>query len=131
MNQAPHPLPTKCEASKSKLLIRISSALICFWGLSSFQGYAQAPSALYTWVGTGDVQQWFKAFGANTVMLDNDTAGELHVTETGGAGATVAISDGFNRVRESSAGAQGGLDLTGLAYLEFDLGHNGAGNINV
>jgi hypothetical protein len=91
----------------------------------------QSPSTLYTWPGTGNVQQWFRSFGTNTVTLDNTIAGELRITETGAAGTTVAISDDFNRVRESPAGSSGGLDVTGLDFLEFDLGHSGAGNITV
>jgi hypothetical protein len=46
-------------------------------------------------------------------------------------GGSQAFSDGFNRVRETPAASSGGTDLTGLDYLEFDLGHNGAGNVNV
>lgn len=64
-------------------------------------------------------------------VLDNSIAGELTITETGGAGESLAITDGPNRVRESSIAANGGLDLTGLDYLEFDIGHNGAGDIQV
>jgi len=91
---------------------------------------AQSPSVLYTWAGTGNVQQWFKSFGTNTVTLANTTPGELTITETGTAGSTVALSDDFNRVRETPAGSNGGLDLTGLDYLEFDIGHNGVSPIN-
>lgn len=120
----------ECIASKSKLLSVTSLALVCLWGLSPFPTHAQSPSAIYTWSGTGGVQDWAKNFGANTVTLDNLIAGELRVTETGGAGADVAISDGANRVRESSV-SSGGTDITGLDFLEFEIGHNGAGNINV
>ncbi len=78
------------------------------------------------------MQQWVKNFGAagNTVALDNSIAGEFRVIETGTAGSSVAISDGANTVREGSSSG-GGTDLTGLSYLEFDIGHNGVGNINV
>src|SRR4051812_4880672 len=100
-------------------------------GLSALELQAQSPSVLYTWPGTGNVAQWIKNFGTNTVSLDNLVAGELHIAETGTSGSSVAISDDFNRVRETPAGSSGGLDLTGLDYLEFDIGHNGAGNINV
>jgi hypothetical protein len=97
--------------------------------------HAQLPSVLYTWDNTGNaapsVENWAKNFGANTVTLDNSIFGELRIIESGGAGADVAISDGANRVRESSTAASGGTDVTGLDYLEFDLGHNGAGPINV
>ena len=94
---------------------------------------AQSPSVLYTWDGTGNVQQWAKNFGAagNTLTLDNNIAGELTVVETGTVGSSFAISDNFNRVRESSTAASGGLDLTGLDFLEFDIGHNAAAPINV
>jgi PEP-CTERM motif len=92
---------------------------------------AQSPSTLYTWPGTGNSQQWFKNFGTNTVTIDNTTAGELTITETGTAGAGVAITDDFNRVRESPMGPNGGLDLTGLDFLEFDFGHNGGAPVNV
>lgn len=92
---------------------------------------AQSPSAVYSWNGSGDVRQWFKAFGTNTVTLANTNAGELTVTETGALGSTVAISDDFNRIREAPTGAGGGLDLTGLSSLQIDVGHNGAGNVNV
>lgn len=121
-----------CEriASKSKFLSVISLALICLCWLSPLPTRAQSPSALYTWSGTGSVQDWVKNFGGNTVTLDNLIAGELRAIETGTAGADVAISDGANRVRESSL-SSGGTDLTGLSFLEFDIGHNGAGNINV
>lgn len=91
---------------------------------------AQSPSALYTWDGTGDTRGWVRNFGATDVTLSNGNAGELTITEaTGGLGA--AISDGANRVRERSSTASGGLDLTGLDFLEFDIGHTGASAINV
>jgi hypothetical protein len=93
---------------------------------------AQSPRVLYTWDGTGSVQDWAKAFGdLQDVTLENTTAGELTITETGATeGATVAIRDGDNTVAEGGA-SLGGLDLTGLEAIEFDLGHNGAGPVNV
>lgn len=92
---------------------------------------AQSPSVLYTWNGTGNVQQWAKGFGTNTATFDNANAGELRFVETGTVGSTMAVSDNFNRIRETPNGGSGGLDLTGLDYLEFEVGHNGAGNVNV
>jgi len=86
---------------------------------------------LYTWNGTGNTQQWFKNFGTNTATLSNAIAGELTVAETGAAGSPMAISDDFNRVRETPAGPNGGLDLTGLSAMEFDIGHNGASTVSV
>ena len=94
--------------------------------------HAQSPQVLYTWEGTVGVQDWARNFGTNTVTLDNNTPGILTITETGTpAGTGVAIRDGFNRIIESSTGASGGSDLTGLDFLEFDLGHNGVGPVNV
>lgn len=96
---------------------------------------AQSAGPIYTWDNTGNVapnvEAWAKNFGTNTVTLDNSTFGQLTVVETGGAGTDVAISDGANRIRESSTAAGGGTDLTGLSYLEFDLGHSGVGPVNV
>jgi hypothetical protein len=51
--------------------------------------------------------------------------------ETGGAGADIAFSDGANRVRESATAASGGTDVTGLDWMEFDLGHTGGAPIQV
>ena len=100
------------------------------------QTFAQAPSALYTWDASGNpspnVENWVKNFGTNTVTLDNTTTpGALTIIETGTAGEDIAMSDGANRVRESATSASGGTDVTGLDYMEFDLGHNGSGPINV
>lgn len=95
------------------------------WGAS-----AQSPGAIYSWNQPNNTQGWFKNFGNNTVTLDNNTPGQLTVTETG-AGQGEAITDDFNRVRESPGGSNGGLDLTGLSFLEFDLGHNGTAPVNV
>jgi hypothetical protein len=115
------------HANRTRLPL-IFLALICF---GSTHGRAQAPSAIYTWDGMGNIQQWGKNFGANTVVLDNTIPGELRITETGVSGATIAVSDGPNRVRESSVAAAGGTDITGLDFLEFDFGHDGAGPIDV
>ena len=118
---------------KSLRLVSISLALVC--ALECAPALAQSPSVLYTWDNSGNavpnIESWIKGFGPNSVTLDNTTPGTLTITEMGGAGASVAISDGFNRVRESSTAASGGTDLTGLDFLEFDLGHTGAGTINV
>jgi hypothetical protein len=55
----------------------------------------------------------------------------LRLIETGGVGADIAFSDGANRVRESATSASGGTDVTGLDWMEFDLGHTGVGPIQV
>ena len=91
---------------------------------------AQSPRVLYTWDGAASIEDWIRSFGTNTATLNNSTVGQLTLIETGSAGSDVAFSDGFNRIVESST-ASGGLDLTGLDYLEFDLGHNGSGPVNV
>ena len=108
-------------------------APLCVAGLSCATAHAQSPGPIYTWSGIGDPDGWVKNFGANSVVIENAVEGELRITETGldaAAGATIAISDGPNRVRESSAAA-GGTDLTGLDFLEFDLGHSGGATIDV
>ena len=97
---------------------------------------AQTPAVLYTWSSAG-VQDWFKNFGdANTsATLANPGPGALVITETSAtAGGSQAFSDGFNTIREGApfgSGCCGGLDLTGLSSLEFVMGHNGVGNVNV
>lgn len=103
--------------------------------VSANSAYAQLPSVLYTWDNTGNaapsIENWVKNFGTNTVTLDNSILGQLTITETGTPGEDVSISDGANRVRESATSASGGTDVTGLDFLEFDLGHNGPNPINV
>jgi hypothetical protein len=97
---------------------------------------AQTPDVLYTW-GPAGTQDWFKNFGAGSTSATlANSGGALQITETSAAaGATQAFSDGFNSIRDASAlfglGSAGGLDLTGLASLQFDMGHNGSGPINV
>jgi PEP-CTERM motif-containing protein len=115
---------------------RLSANLFTALGLTSLlltSANAQSPSVLYTWPGTGNPAAWVFNFGdpGQAGSVANTIAGELTLTETGTAGEAAAFSDGGNRVRETPAGPSGGTDLTGLDFLEFDLGHNGAGNINV
>lgn len=117
----------------SNSFVGSGSALIAC-ALSS-HAMAQSASVLYTWDNTGNaapnVENWVKNFGTNSVTLDNTIPGTLRIVETGPAGEDVSISDGANRVRESSIASGGGTDLTGLDYLEFDIGHSGAGPIDV
>jgi hypothetical protein len=118
---------------KSCQWFTFSLALAC--ACIASQAGAQSPSAIYTWDNTGNAsphtEQWTKHFGTNTATFSNATFGELTITETGTSGTGIAIIDDFNRIRESSTVASGGLDLTGLDYLEYDIGHNGAGPIAV
>jgi hypothetical protein len=120
----------KIRLASARLASLVAACLICVSAAD-----AQLPSVLYTWDNTGNaaphVENWVKNFGTNTVTLDNSIFGTLTIIETGTAGEDVAISDGGNRIRESSTGSSGGTDLTGLDYLEFDLGHNGSAPINV
>lgn len=104
----------------------------CLAGLMSSSVQAQSAGSLYSWEGTGDIRAWIRSFGSGSATLSNTVAGALTITETSGtAGATQAFSDGFNRIRESSTGSSGGLDLTGLTSLNWRFGHNGSSPINV
>jgi hypothetical protein len=108
------------------------AALLC---LSPSDANAQSPGTLYTW--TSGVQAWFRNFGAaNTSATLANSGGALQITETStAAGGSQAISDGFNTIRDSSVlfsnGCCGGLDLTGLSSLQFDMSHSGVGPVNV
>jgi hypothetical protein len=116
-----------------RLMIFSFAALACT--VAASQAFAQSPSAIYTWDNTGNavpnVENWVKNFGTNTAIIDNAVAGTLRLIETGGVGADIAFSDGANRVRESATSASGGTDVTGLDWMEFDLGHTGVGPIQV
>src|SRR5215218_7271270 len=116
---------------RSRRVLFASFVVLSLTAWSASMG--QTPGPLYSFDGAPGTEDWIKGFGTNTVTLDNNVAGALTITETGtdaALGTGVAISDGFNRVRESST-ASGGLDLFGLDSLSFDLGHNGAGPVNV
>lgn len=98
---------------------------LTFYGLAS----AQIPQVLYTWNGTGDIREWDHTQTANTTTLTNNIAGQLTVTELGDpedpllTGGAHVFYDGHNRRYENSTD-QGGLDVTGLQYIEIDVGHN-------
>src|SRR4051812_35871632 len=104
--------------------------LACLFSLLPDHANAQTPSVLYSWTPAG-VQDWFKNFGdANTSATLANSGGAFQVTETSAtAGGSQAFSDGYNTIRDTgapfSSGCCGGIDLTGLSSLEFDLGHNG------
>jgi hypothetical protein len=110
-----------------------SIALVCLVLLAS-PVLAQSPSVLYTFPTPANISQWVRNFGAanTSATLSNPAGGALTIAETSTAtGATQAFSDDFNRVRESPSAGSGGLDLTGLDFLEFDFGHNGSANVDV
>jgi hypothetical protein len=94
---------------------------------------AQTPGVLYSWNSAG-VQDWFKNFGAGTATLANP-GGALEITETSATpGTGAAWSDGFNTIRDNApftSNCCGGLDLTGLTSMQFDLGHNGPNPVNI
>lgn len=117
---------------KSRLsVITTLAGLVCF----ATSSLAQTPGVLYTW--PAGTQDWFRNFGAGSTSATlANNAGALEITETSGAaGGSQAFSDGFNTIRDTPAlfgsGCCGGLDLTGLSSIEFDLGHNGSGPVNV
>lgn len=117
--------------SRLSVITTFASLVLCFAASS----LAQTPGVLYTW--PSSTSDWFRNFGAaNTGATLANNAGALEITETSAtAGGSQAFSDGFNTIRDTPAlfgsGCCGGLDLTGLSSLEFDLGHNGSGPVNV
>ena len=108
-------------------------ALTAILGLMS-RARAQTPGVLYTFPST--TSDWGFNFGSGTATLSN-SAGSLLITETSAtAGTGAAWSDNFNTIRDTPPGSFpsfccGGLDLTGLSSLEFDIGHNGPNPVNV
>ncbi len=107
---------------RSGLLTLAFSSLVC----------GQSPRVLYTWAGTGNAQGWTKPanFGVNEVTIENSILGELTVTETGEPGTTFGIADDANTVSENGTNL-GGLDLTGLDAIEWEIGHDGDAPVNV
>jgi hypothetical protein len=117
---------------------------VCLLFCSS--AFAQLPSTIYTWPGTGNTQGWVEDANGSVsfATVANTTAGELTITEVGdefdqGCNATscpeffgksILVRDDYDRVRESSS-ASGGLDLTGLQFVEMDIKHNGTGNVSI
>lgn len=100
--------------------------------LIASRAIAQTPAMLYTWPST--TSDWFRNFGAaGTGATLSNSGGALRITEIGGpAGASQAFTDGFFTDRESHGfGTIGGADLTGLSFLQFDMGHNGSAPVNV
>lgn len=115
----------------------VALALVYVAGVSS-PSAAQSPGEIYSWDNSGNAEpnteQWIRNFGAanTSATLDNANPGLLTIVETSAAaGASQAFTDGFNRIRESSINSSGGLDLTGLNSLRFELGHNGSSPVNV
>jgi hypothetical protein len=117
--------------SRLSVIATFASLVFCF----ATSSLAQTPGVLYTF--PSGTQDWFRNFGAaSTSATLANNAGSLEITETSAtAGGSQAFTDGFNTIRDASAlfgsGCCGGLDLTGLSSLEFDLGHNGSAPINV
>ena len=118
--------------------------LLAVFGVLAYVGVAsaQSPSVIYTWNGTGNPRSWGRGGGQpNFVELSNNIAGQLTVTEVGDQfepgsldplfyGKSFIVADSGDRVRESSF-AEGGIDLTGLQFVEMDISHTGTGNVSV
>ncbi len=105
--------------------------------VSGSAALGQSPGVLYTWDGTGNVHDWVSSTenGANATTIDNNTAGQLTVTELGDQilgdpGGLIYIHDGYNRIRDNNT-VQGGLDVTGLDAIEIDLERDGTGDVQV
>ncbi len=112
----------------------VSALFFLAMGVAIQNAEAQTPGTLYTF--PSGTQDWFRNFGAaSTSATLGNSGGALQITETSAAlGGSQAFSDGFNTIREGapfSSGCCGGIDLTGLSSLDFDLGHNGVGPVNV
>src|SRR3954470_10882320 len=120
---------------KSRLWLIRFFALAGLVALSNNHASAQTPGVLYTW--PAGTQDWFKNFGAGSTSATlANSGGALQITETSAtAGGSQAFSDGFNTIRDASAlfgnGCCGGIDLTGLSSLQFDMGHNGPNPVSV
>lgn len=115
----------------SRRLVVGSAFLIAASIYVSSSARAQSPSVLYTWdqsfgeAAGPNLEGWAFGFGGNTVALDNTTNGTLGITENGTPGLDWAISDSFNRIKESfNPKDYGGIDLTGLSSIQLDLGHS-------
>jgi len=100
---------------------------------------AQTPGVLYTFAAPDASNYNWLAVGPQQTASLSISGGALTVTETGyfdpfneieAHGGSLLISDGYNRLRESAT-FEGGLDLTGLSFLEIDVSHTGTGPINV
>ena len=100
---------------------------------TSDKAAAQTPGTLYTF--PSGTQDWFRNFGAastSATFSNSGGSGALLISETSTvAGGSQAFSDGFNTIRDLGTGQAGGLDLTGLSSLQFDMGHNGSAPIDV
>ena len=109
---------------RSSVLLGVAFALIGYGEL-----FAQGPGVLYTWPGTGNVAGWVDGAGPNFGAVSNNIAGQLTVTESGDAldpsahvGDEVKLHN--SRPLEAFPNEGGGLDLTGLSYIELDISHN-------
>jgi hypothetical protein len=135
---AAHPFGVPLGGGVLMMSRRLGIAFLTLAGIGvlSSRASAQTPGVLYTWSPAG-VQDWFKNFGApSTSATLANPGGAFEITETSAtAGGSQAFSDGFNTIRDASGtfplGCCGGIDLTGLTSLQFDLGHNGLAPVDV
>ena len=99
--------------------------------------HGQSPGVLYSWDGTGNIRNWVSDYADSTIEppLSNTVPGELTIQELPDpvfedVGRGFTVRDDYNLLREGST-VQGGLDLTGLTSIDFDVEHNGTGNVPV
>ncbi len=123
--------------TRPRISIVVLAVLACGGAAS-----AQSPSVLYTWNGTGNTQNWLRSTSEpNFTVLSNTTAGQLTITEEGDEfdpgsidptfyGKSHIFRDNGDYIREGSL-ASGGIDLTGLEFIEMDISHNGTGDVSV
>jgi hypothetical protein len=128
-----------------KLHLFVVSLVMCLPLVVAATAAAQSPSVIYNWdhaVGSalGDnAETWAGgevSGSGHAPSVSNATDGLLTVTETQ-LGGLWQVAEGFNKPKESAADLGnttafdfGGIDLKGLDTLEFDVSHNGAGDIN-
>jgi hypothetical protein len=89
---------------------------------------AQAPGVLYTWPGVGNVAGWQDGGGDQFADVQNTVAGQLTVNEGDplNPGSHIGQEVKFHNSRPLEAFPRegGGLDLTGLSFIEMDINHN-------
>jgi len=116
-----------------------ATAILCIFLASAAS--AQTPGVLYTWdhsfgVGAGPNVEGWSGNGTNVPSLSNATDGALTITESV-AGGDWGIAENYNIIKESAVKDDftgnfdfGGVDLTGLRGVQFDLAHSGSSSIN-
>lgn len=131
----------KMQLQCSQAAVILAAVVVAIGG----HALAQSPGVIYTWdhaIGSAagpSTETWAGgevSGSGHAPALSNAVDGVLTVTETQ-LGGLWQISEGFNSAKESAADTAntssfdfGGLDLLGLDTLEFDISHNGTGDIS-